>query len=217
MLVVALLAVSASIAVPRALDARNTANELAAIRSLLTIARAQQKCQAIRAIDVNNDGIGEFGFFGELLGKVNVRGGTARIRPPVLSSAFGSVTQSMVLNSGFLFQMYLPDVACMGVTEAYNGGDPSNSQGVDPIMAEKFWCCYAWPASWGVTGISAFFVNQSGKILATKNLTSYFPYNGSMSTPSVVAAFINGSSGTLECHTAADTIGMDGNRWTPIN
>ena len=216
MLVVALVALVAWMAVPRVLDARNTANELAAIRTLLTIAGAQHKCQAMRAIDVDNNGIGEFGFFGELSGAVNVRGSRVRVSPPLLSDAFASVMASMVLNSGYIFQMHLPDASGRGVPEVPSGGDPFNSQRVDPRMAAKLWCCYAWPASWSVTGTAAFFVNQSGRILVTKN-RGHFAYNATVIVPVASAAFIASSSGTMDCRTAAGTVGIDGNRWTLIN
>jgi hypothetical protein len=46
-------------------------------------------------IDCNNNGQGEYGFFGELSGRVAVRnntGATQAISPPVLSTAFGKTS-----------------------------------------------------------------------------------------------------------------------------
>src|SRR5215470_1020630 len=91
MIVVAIIAIIASIAIPNLLAARLNANESAAIATLKNISSAQAQCQASGAIDVNNNGAGEYGYFGELSGAVLIRGATQKIQPPVLSTAFGNV------------------------------------------------------------------------------------------------------------------------------
>ena len=68
MIVVAIIAIIASIAIPNLLSARLNANESAAIATLKTISSAQAQCQASGVIDANNNGAGEFGYFGELSG-----------------------------------------------------------------------------------------------------------------------------------------------------
>ena len=119
MIVVAIIAIIASSAIPNRLSARLNANESAAIATLKNISSAQAQCQASGAIDANNNGAGEYGYFAELSGGVGVRdsGGSAstdRLSPPVLSGAFANVsTQSgitggAVSRSGYIFQMYLP-------------------------------------------------------------------------------------------------------------
>src|SRR5262245_20317822 len=91
MIVVAIIAIIASIAIPNLLAARLNANESAAIATLKNISSAQAQCQASGAIDYNNNGAGEYGYFAELAGAVNIRGATPKIQPPVLSAACGTV------------------------------------------------------------------------------------------------------------------------------
>ena len=62
-----LAAVSAT-SVPNLLQSRLEANESAAQATLRNIATAQAQFRSIRAADRDNDGRGEFGFFGELSG-----------------------------------------------------------------------------------------------------------------------------------------------------
>ena len=70
MIVVAIIAIIASIAIPNLLAARLNANESAAIATLKNISSGQAQCQASGAIDANGNGQGEYGFFGELSGRV---------------------------------------------------------------------------------------------------------------------------------------------------
>jgi len=221
MIVVAIIAIIASIAIPNLLSARLNANESAAIATLKNISSAQAQCQASGVIDVNNNGAGEYGFFGELSGAVNTRGATSKISPPVLSNAFGNVANSgngtggQVVRSGYVFQMYLPDATGAGVQETTTGGDPSNGQGVDASKAEVLWACYAWPSAFGNSGKRTFFVNQSGDVLSSKNANSTYGQGGNV--PAATAAFIAGSSGTLDCKVAANTTALDNEVWVVVN
>ena len=200
-------------------------NRSAAIATLKNISSEQAQCQASGVIDVNNNGAGEYGFFGELSGGVAVReasGNGTPISPPVLSRAFSNVDpNSQVVRSGYIFQMYLPDSGSQGVTEVagtnpptrHMGGDPGNTQGVDAARAEVLWCCYAWPSHFGLSGKDALFINQSGKVLSSRNHVT--KYNGASRPPMPTAAFLPGPTnigGTI----AADTIGSDGERWVVI-
>lgn len=200
MIVVAIIAIIASIAIPNLLSARLNANESAAIATLKNIASSQAQCQASGTIDGNGNGAGEFGFFSELSGAAVVRGSTTeRISPPVLSAAFGNVANDLVLRSGYYFRMHLPDNAAGWETE-------STVANVDAAMSEVMWACYAWPASYGNSGKRTFFVNQSGDVLACRNSTQQ--YSGPTGGPTAgTAAFIVASpmSGTTAGNaTAAD-------------
>ena len=147
MIVVAIIAIIASIAIPNLLSARLNANESAAISTLKNISSAQAQCQASGTIDANGNGQGEYGFFAELSGQANVRNdqvggvGTVRVSPPVLSGAFGKVAASRVMRSGYLFQMYLPSATVGFVAEAAGGGGSGVS--IDAANAEVLWACYA--------------------------------------------------------------------------
>jgi prepilin-type N-terminal cleavage/methylation domain-containing protein len=214
MIVVAIIAIIASIAIPNLLSARLNANESAAIATLKNISSAQAQCQASGIIDTNNNGAGEYGFFGELSGKTNVRGGTQRISPPVLSTAFGNIANRQVTRSGYIFQMYLPDATAIGVPEDPTGG-LAVPAAVDGAQSETLWCCYAWPAVQGNSGKRSFFVNQGGDVLAT-NHNGGTPYNGTTTPPPYNAAFAAGSA-FMSVAVAANTVGQDGMVWTVVN
>ena len=73
--------------------------------------------------DEDNDGTGEFGVFGELSADDNVRGTTSTISPSVLSGAFKAVDgDGEVSRSGYLFQIFLPNDAGLGIPEDDGGG-----------------------------------------------------------------------------------------------
>jgi prepilin-type N-terminal cleavage/methylation domain-containing protein len=214
MIVVAIIAIIASIAIPNLLSARLNANESAAIATLKNISSGQSQCQASGVIDTNNNGQGEYGFFGELSGRVAIRGGTQTISPPVLSTAFGNVAAARVTRSGYLFQMYLPDTTAAGIAEDATGGDTANDNGVDAGQAEVLWCCYAWPQVQGNSGKRSFFVNQSGDVLATNGAT--LAYNGATTAPVFSAAFSATASAAMSAPVAANTTAQDGNTWVVV-
>ena len=183
MIVVAIIAIIASVAIPRLMAARLSANESAAISTLRSLSSAQAQLQSSGAIDTNADGSGEYGYFGELSGadpvRVSAAGvaaagvvGTDELTPAIMSSAFGNVANSQVTRSGYIFQMWLPAAVAGGVTggiaEDATGGKLA---GAMPGSAEGaiLWACYAWPQNVTQTGNRAFFVNQEGDLLATQN------------------------------------------------
>ena len=218
MIVVAIIAIIASIAIPNLLAARLNANESAAIATLKNISSSQGQCQASGVIDDNNNGAGEFGYFGELSGADFVRANGAlsaieRISPPVLSAAFGNVQNSRVTRSGYIFQMYLPGPGGIFVAEAADGG--ATAATVDPAQAEVMWACYAWPSSYGNSGKRTFFVNQSGDVLGCRN--SIMQYGGATNAPIAgTAAYLNAGSqfgGTI----AANTLSADTETWVVVN
>jgi prepilin-type N-terminal cleavage/methylation domain-containing protein len=198
MIVVAIIAIIASIAIPKLLAARLSANEAAAISTLRSISSAQAQLQSSAAIDCDADGSGEYGYFAEMAGTVAMRVSNAgvpaagapatdKLNPPVLSSAFGTVKNSLVTRSGYDFQMWLPGPTpggggpVPGIPEDPNGG----KVGIpfpDPNNNEILWCCYAWPMQANGTGNRAFFVNQEGDLLQCLN-RSATPYNGQIKQP----------------------------------
>lgn len=223
MIVVAIIAIIASIAIPNLLSARLNANESAAVATLKNISSAQAQCQASGVIDANNNGAGEYGFFAELSGALGVRNdeaggvGTERIAPPVLSGAFGNVdANGRVVRSGYVFQMYLPGPSAAAVIEAANGG--SNGQSIDAANAETLWMCHAWPSSFGNSGKRAFFINQSGDVLACKNVTQRYSGNptGTTGIPVPFAPFLTGTT-AMNGSLAANATGLDGERWIVVN
>lgn len=220
MIVVAIIAIIASIAIPNLLSARLNANETAAIATLRNISSAQAQFQAGAKIDVDEDGSGEFGYFGELSGAIGVResGGTgAAIDPPVLSAAFRTVNDSTVTRSGYVFAMFLPDVDGVGAAEAADGGSDSSNL-PDPDNCETTWCCYAWPASYQTSGNRAFFVNQQGDVIQTRNQGTNQQYSGTTTVPEADAAFLSpATDDSIMGVVAVGTTATDGESWFAVN
>ncbi|MFY9343885.1 MAG: prepilin-type N-terminal cleavage/methylation domain-containing protein [Planctomycetota bacterium] len=214
MIVVAIIAIIASIAIPNLLSARLNANESAAIATLKNISSGQSQCQASGVIDVNANGSGEYGFFGELSGKTAVRASTLTISPPVLSAAFQNIAASRVTRSGYMFQMFLPLATWAGIGEDATGGDPDNGQAVSPANAETLWCCYAWPQTRNSSGKRSFFINQAGDVLATAG--AVVGYNGTTTVPLFSAAYRATASAFMNAPVAANTVARDGNTWVVV-
>ncbi|HEX6812441.1 MAG TPA: hypothetical protein VF384_12510 [Planctomycetota bacterium] len=188
-------------------------NEFAAIATLKNIRSAQAQCQASCAIDVNQNGAGEFGTFAELAGRDVVRGGTKQITPPVLSTAFSKVDGGVVVRSGYCFRMFLPGKDGAPVAELANGGPEAAA--IDAAQAETTWCLYAWPVEPGVTGQRAFFVSQGGNVLASPNEDGR--YAGKAKPPAPDAARAGGSGGKMGDNIAANSQGLDGQAWQVLN
>ena len=200
MIVVAIIAIIASVAIPKLMSARLSANESAAIATLRSLSSAQAQVQSSAAIDSDADGGGEYGCFGELSGadplRVSAAGvpaagvvGTDELNPSVLSAAFGNVANSTVQRSGYIFQMWLPTATVGGVTGAvtegltggFAGGFPDSNNG------EVMWGCYAWPLQAGSSGNRVFFINQEGDLLQFANRQGL--YNGAALAPPFDAVY----------------------------
>lgn len=214
MIVVAIIAIIASIAIPNLLSARLNANEAAAVSTLRNIVSAQAQLQAQAAIDEDSDGIGEHGCFAEMAGTFALRSTGVALAPPVLSGALGIVDANGYVNkAGYFFALYLPDAAGAAVPENANGGITAGS--VDPDLCENTWACYAWPVNLGNTGNRTFMVNQSGDLLQTGPAAGY---DGTASPPTADAAY-QGATMTdpLAIGAAPAAPAQDGNVWVNVN
>ena len=216
MIVVAIIAIIASIAIPNLLSARLNANESAAIATLKNISSGQSQCQASGVIDTNNNGQGEYGFFGELSGRTAIRGSTLSIAPPVLSAAFGNITAARVTRSGYIFQMFLPRRPPPPASPKTPPVAMSTATtNVDAGQAEVLWCCYAWPSVAGNSGNRTFFINQSGDVLATNGAVTTYSNAGS-DQPSFEDAYAASASAFMSSPVAANTVAQDGNTWVVV-
>ena len=148
MIVVAIIAIIASIAIPNLLSARLSANESAAIATLRNCVSAESQIQSQGAIDVDIDGIGEHGWFAEMAGSINMRDSTGAnggpvLNPPVLSGSLSVVNANGFVNkSGYFFQIFLPAAGGAPTSENAGGGSTAAE---DNDLAETTWCAYAWP------------------------------------------------------------------------
>jgi prepilin-type N-terminal cleavage/methylation domain-containing protein len=197
MIVVAIIAIIASIAIPKLMSARLSANEAAAISTLRSISSAQAQVQSSGAVDSDGDGGGEYAYFAELAGRAPLRVtaagvaaygavGTDELNPAILASAFGSTdTSGYVQRSGYYFEMFLPAATAgglvAGILEAPSGAGADTANLPDPNNGEILWCCYAWPIDHNGTGNRAFFINQEGDLLQCQNRTAT-PFDGSTAT-----------------------------------
>ena len=243
MIVVAIIAIIASIAIPKLMSARVSANENAAIATLRSIASGQAQLQSSCAIDTDADGGGEFGYFGELAGTAGLRFydgaadavdlDVAPLDPAILPTAFGDVLdpgdgENVVARAGYYFKVYLPDVTnagdIAGVPEDGGvgvGGSAGNTF-PDSNNCEVLWCCYAWPIEAESTGNRCFFINQEGDLLQFLNTDS--TYESINQVPAFDAAFSDGTGGGdmsarlgITAMIAADgEAANDGNTWTVV-
>ncbi len=227
MIVVAIIAIIASIAIPNLLSARLNANESAAIATLRNVISAQAQIQAQIAIDVDQDGIGEYGLFGEMAGAVPLRAAPAapvvNLTPPVLSGARGSVDPNGYVNkSGYLFRMAIADNNLGPFFEVAGGGDGGAAAGwlgagagCDP--SEVFWNCYCWPVSMGNSGNRVFMSNQSGDVMQSNTQAQL--YSGTLTVPIGLAAYavVNGDMADPLSINGVPALAGDGANWTVLN
>jgi prepilin-type N-terminal cleavage/methylation domain-containing protein len=227
MIVVAIIAIIASVAIPRLMAARLSANESAAISTLRSLTSAQAQVQSSAAIDTDGDGSGEYAYFGELSGalpcRISVAGAAAagavgvdELRPAVMSAAFGNVAASVVTRSGYHFQVYLPDgnpAPTAGIAEAPAGGAAAPFPGSN--NGEVMWCAYAWPVTFAQTGNRSFFVNQEGDIYQYNNRGAAV-YTGLAAAPVYDACFTIANDMSSPIGTAALANFNDGNPWVPV-
>ena len=228
MIVVAIIAIIASVAIPRLMAARLSANESAAVSTLRSLSSAQAQLQSSGAIDTNADGGGEYGYFGELSGadplRISAAGlpvagvvGVDELTPAILSSAFGNVNASQVTRSGYVYQMYLPapvaGAVTAGVPEAAGGGAAAMPGSLEGAI---LWCCYAWPQNVTQTGNRVFFVNQEGDLLATQN-RGVGAYTGNLVIPTFDAVYDAANAGDMGARLGINGLAsVDGNIWVPV-
>jgi prepilin-type N-terminal cleavage/methylation domain-containing protein len=218
MIVLAIVAVLSSVAIPKLLSTRVAANENAAISTLKAIAAGQAQLQSSCAIDTDADGSGEFGFLGEMAGAAPLRiwdpatlgAGldVGRLDPPILPTPFGDLiydssnSECIVQRAGYYFKVYLPGATngneVPGLPETGGvaiGGQDAGAPFPDSDSCEIYWCAYAWPVSPEATGNRVFFINQEGDVLQTLNNEGNVNvaqfYDGTTSVPAYSAAFSN--------------------------
>ena len=209
MIVIAIIAIIASIAIPNLLAARLAANETAALATLRNIISAQAQFQQTAKADTNDNGTGEYGGFAEMSGALPGRM-IAPLVPPVLSGQFRLLTGGGSINrSGYYFRMYLPSPTGAGVLEPATGYADDGSIGAE--AAESAWCCYAWPVNFSQSGNRAFFANQGGDVLFAEDHN----YSGTVGSPNFDAAYL--VAGSMMGSVAIGGPGVDGNIWRKAN
>lgn len=215
MIVIVIITIIATAAIPNLLSSRLTANESSAIATLRTIVSAQAQALTRNAVDFDSDGRGEYLYLAELSGSVNLRGTAIPLDPAAVSVSLGQVANSAVNKSGYMFRMFLPDALGAGVSEDPAGGLAAPAA-LDADLAETFWTCYAWPASFGSSGTRAFVTNQSGDLLQSSNATTN--YDGIAVSPAADSAYSAGNDITAPLSiSGAPAAAQDGAVWLPVN
>jgi hypothetical protein len=193
-------------------------NEVAAITTLRNLCSAQAQVQASGKIDVDSDGIGEYGTFLEMTGAVGVRksaDGASRgtpMTPPILSPALAGVDPNgVVTKSGYCFRIFLPtEGPPAGFAHETGPADKAALQGgkVATNFAETTWCAYAWPEKHAETGNRVFFISQAGDVMQSSNDVS--KWDGSAKVPAGSSAF---KGAGITSPIAVGTLGNDGDVW----
>lgn len=174
-LVLAVVAAAlAVLAVPETLGKGRVAGpETAALATLRALVSAQERFRDSRAVDLDGDGIGEYGTLGELTGAAGLRRSAdgslrgERLRPPVLGPALAGVdVDGIVFRSGYCFRLCLPGAG--GPVFEGVPGLPFTAP-VDGDRAEERWCAYAWPMASGRSGTRCFYAEERGGILQHAN------------------------------------------------
>jgi hypothetical protein len=205
-------------------------NETAAIATLRNLASAQAQFRAAGHADVDGDGIGEFGTFGEMTGADGIRADAtgarrnAGLKITVLSAALAAVNENgIVTKSGYAFRIFLPGTGGNAVREGQAshrmpsgpGAGPPFSGPVDVDASETRWCAYAWPVSHGNSGTRAFFVDQGGDVRQMANKEGR--YGGLIAGPEWnVAMPVTEMPGWAAPH-VKEYRGRDGNLWKATN
>lgn len=213
LVVVAMISLLATIALPIFVRSKMAASEQSALATMRMVAQAEAHFTTAVAADLNDNGVGEYGVFAELSGKLPVRstsGGLASLDPALVGGRFRNISPLGEMSiGGYLFRLHLPGAGGNGLPELPGGGaDPLT----DPSQAETLWCAYAWPRIHGSTGSRTFFVNQSGEILYADDSA----YSGSGAPIPAGAAFLPGGPvGSIDGAPAVNAAGRDGNVWRP--
>jgi len=211
LIVLVVIAIIVTIAIPNLLSAKIATNETAAIATIRQVLQSQAIFVQTKAADLNGNGAGEYGSFGELSGNIAVRaanGGTQFLSPGVINPSFRAISPiGEMFRTGYYYRIYLPGPTGEGILELPGGGTDPN---VDANRAESIWCVYAWPQRYGGSGRRTFFSNQNGDITYTDDPD----YSGAGAPLVPGAAFATpGPTTHIDGVPAVNTTGRDGNVW----
>jgi len=157
-------------------------NDVSAVGTLRRIAIAQAQFQSDARLDLDGDGIGEYGTLAEVSGAAGLRLDPAATRrgaaldppllPPWTKAAVGA--GGIMSKAGYQFRVHLP-----GPDGVHEGPLATLIAAlVDTDAAEVRWWAYAWPEAWGVTGECAAYVDSTGTVLICDNETARWSGTG---------------------------------------
>lgn len=205
LIVITIIVIIATIAVPNYLNSRIVANETSVLATMKRIAASEFLFRHSRL--VVQDDHPQFGFLGELSGLRPLRSTGMYLEHPVLNPSFGYVdADGITERHGYYFRLYLPNIVGMGVPES-----TATVRTVHPAYASSYFTCLAWPKTYGESGQRTFFVNQQGDVHATVD----GEYNGRTGKPLPNAGLVGVAPGIITTNSLATggRVGVDGNRW----
>ncbi len=153
------IAMVAAIAIPNLLESRISSNDAAAASSLKSgVFPAEVQFQAGNYQDRDKDGIGDFGFFGEMAGGP-IPGRTDKVTLALLPATWNAV--SPVIND-YQFSVYIPDGkgGAMSAADDHAIIDPLNNE-----RPESSFVAYGWPVK-AAHGAHMFAITTSGTVYA---------------------------------------------------
>jgi len=211
LMILVIIAVLVTIALPGLLRSRLNADETAALATVRQIIQSQLLFTNRKEADLNRNGAGEYGTFGEMSGNVAVRassGGTKFLDPSVINPSFRAISPlGEMVRNGYYYRLYLPGPTGEGLLELPGGGADG---AVSAELAESTWCVYAWPQRYGVSGRRTFFANQFGEITSTDDPQ----YSGpGAPLPAGAALAQPGAAGGIVGTVAVNEPGRDDNTW----
>ncbi len=192
------------------------------IAALDTLADAQVEFRSRKIVDLDRDGVAEFGFLhdlaGEFFGKPGILQGFESGR-----SHDGRVYE--VFNRcGYSFVVYLIDESGKPVRGGVGGKGPGQVSR-RTFVAETGWCCYAWPNTSTAESTPVFYTDHRGFTYRSDNtLGQKVVYRGRSKSPLPLAILPPGVSGldafvtglALSAENGGEVVGRDGLTWSRI-
>lgn len=108
--------------------------------------------KSIKAKDSNNNGIGEYGTLNDFWDLFTMPPHNTISNTRIYFFAGLSRTLNATMYFRYYWKIFTPD---------------------DPSLAERYWCCYACPDEYPLTGKETYFINETCKIWRSKKEGTY--------------------------------------------
>jgi hypothetical protein len=188
------------------------ANEANAIGSLKCICTGQEQFKSANCIDLNTNGVGEYGFLDELGGtaacrvdNVGTQTGKKFSASPYIPRSLGTLdSNGIATKSGYCFILYLPSTLHTGT-----------ARGLEPLdipIAETAYVAFAWPIEQGTSGVRLFAIDPQGQPYCLAES----PHSGPNDPPPWDLAFHEGSNWKSYIDDAGPGQTGQGLKWVPV-
>ncbi len=190
-------------------------SEATIVAALGRVAASQAAVQAAGSIDLDSDGIGEYGSLSDLLGWRSPSGGAesraAAVRAALKPNGWMWDRLRNLRFGSFNVVVYLPSVEGRAMAaDAHPHGFPDPLERIDVDVAETTWCAYAWPSEDAKFAAHAYVVSSSGVVLRTED------YYSRDDAPRPGAAFVSGGLDAITGEQSPGDRAQDGNVWERV-